>query len=194
MSKKRALPFIDGTSGDVEGLHFFPCLICGELWHYCLVTPDQMGKISDSNTLGLCDSSAKRIYIHDASITHPIIIHELMHAFKSEKLSHSADLSGDQMEEMMCDIVGYQWFKVLLLAHLIYSNLSEYKVIRGDLKKASKVQWAKQALPGEEFIDTMFELFTTYAGEGSANPLFEELPASLVPKTMAAKKKTRRPS
>lgn len=161
------------TAGHVD---YFPCYLAGEPWRYALVDEAQMKILAEEVTAetppGLMSSGASAIYFLKGSVTHTTAIHELMHAYFAQTLTHSASLTADQVEEIMCDIAAFNWFRVVLLARVMVHNMLCYE----DYLKGNKVQdW--EDCPADvidgKVPEHIIDLMATYIHSCGLNPLLK---------------------
>ena len=54
----------------------------------------------------------KQIFINKNCLTPGTLRHELLHALVSESHVESAELSADQLEEICCTLVDFQWYNI----------------------------------------------------------------------------------
>lgn len=71
--------------------------------------------------------STHEIYFNEEELDRETVIHELTHAFYAELCTSSASLTGDQVEEVMCDLVGKHGDKILRLGRKLFKELKTYE-------------------------------------------------------------------
>lgn len=185
--RKNELPFERGPVEETGEADFFSCYVMGEPWRYALVTQEQMKALAEDvaeDPSGLCVSETSTIYFLKGHVSHTIAIHELMHVYFAETLTHSAKLTADQTEEVMCDIAAFNWCRIILLAHLMVHNLMCYeRWVAGEKEQDWKPAPADviDGRVGENICD----MIATYVSSCGSNPLL---------KAARAKKKRPRPS
>lgn len=199
-SKKKSLPFTREVLGGPAPVYLFKCSIAGELWRYALVTTDQMTAITnDKECAGYCSIDSRHIYICDDSLNHEVIIHELGHAFFDQTSTLAADLTADQVEEVMCEIIARHWMKIVLLARVIYENLSRFATLdKNNLNSALTETWAEHppSTSDKRVPENLLTLIAEYDSGDGNNPFIEDEPLviSTEPKRrrIAKKRKPRR--
>lgn len=182
-------PFSRDSAGQAGEVAYFHCYIAGEPWRYAMVTLDQMQKLADDmpnqEPVALCVSDTSSIFFLKGRVTHTTAIHEIVHAYFAETLTHSADLTADQTEEILCDIMAFNWCRIVLLARVMVHNMLCYELwLNGDKDQ----DWI---LPTADMIDgrvaeNLCELVATYITSCGYNALLK----AATPK----KRKRRKPS
>jgi hypothetical protein len=173
--RKIQLPFERDKAETAGEVDFFYCYVSGEPWRYARVTKEQMRILSDGVSMdaeGLCDGRLNTIYITEGSVDHPTVLHELMHAHFNQAQVHSAHLTDEQVEEVMCDIFAYNWCRMLLLARLIVHNLLCYEDYLAGNKEQEWIECPADVINGH-VAEHLNDLVATYTVSGGANPLLK---------------------
>jgi len=105
--------------------------ICGEAWVYNLMTEEKfLIKHRDvegiENKPAITDPDKKTMDFKEVCIG--IVRHEVRHAYTAEKGLDAADLSGDQMEEIQCQLDEEKYDKMKRTVEIMFKNLSRIPV------------------------------------------------------------------
>lgn len=172
--RKIKVPFERGPADKAGEVDYFPCHISGEPWRYAMVTSEQMKILSEDSTSepadGLCSAADSTIYYRKGMISHTVAIHELAHAHFAETLTHSATLTADQVEEVMCDIMAFNWCRNILLARVMVHNMLCYEEYLKGNKKQDWEECPADVLNGP-VADHLLDLVATYITSSGLNPL-----------------------
>lgn len=185
--QKTKLPFTREKVGEAGHVDLFPCYIMGEPWRYGLITAEQMKILGEDicdDPAGLCTPGDATIYFLKGSVSHTIAIHELMHAYLAETLTHSAKLTTDQTEEVMCDIAAFNWCRIVLLARIMVHNLSCYERHTSGERRQDWEDCPLDVIT-DRLPEHLLDLVATYSASCGLNPLL---------KAAKAKKKRQRRS
>ena len=97
--------------------------ILGHPWTVRVLTKAVFERRFNKSTLAICIGYKKTIYLCSTEISFETVCHELTHAFFSEMGTNSASLSGEQLEEVACDLVSKYGGRILELAgRVMYSK------------------------------------------------------------------------
>ena len=118
----------------------FSININGDLWTYSTLTTEEFKVINEGvDVEGLTQLNKRRIYIHADNLKQNVIIHELIHVYKSYLCLDSTDLTADQLEEIYCEFFSRNWHKIIITGAKIFKNLKDYsdsiKQINADAEK-----------------------------------------------------------
>ena len=91
----------------------------GTEWTVRLLPSKAYAKENGDDSSGMTHPFKKVIDFHHKHYDITTIIHELVHAYVAECNTESASLSTDQMEELICSIMGECVFDLLATAHKI---------------------------------------------------------------------------
>lgn len=185
--RKTKLPFTREKVETAGYVDLFPCYVMGEPWRYGLVTSEQMKILGEDvcdDPAGLCTPANSTVYFLKGSVSHTIAIHELMHAYFAETLTHSAKLTTDQTEEVMCDIAAFNWCRIALLSRIMVHNMLCYeRYLLGEEEQ----DWedCPTDVITNRLPEHLLDLVATYATSSGLNPLLKA--------SKAKKKRQRRP-
>jgi hypothetical protein len=96
--------------------------VLGKGWRLQVITPQQYEARFDKQSVGITLSTKKEIYLPADHVTLEVILHEIAHAFFDEVCAHAADLEGEQMEEIACDLIAKHATEMLKIASRIYKR------------------------------------------------------------------------
>lgn len=80
--------------------------IRGQDWTVKLLPIDSFYRIYDEGIAALTNVETKEIIFNPEDLSLSTVIHELTHAYFSASHVISANLNPDQVEEVMCDVIG----------------------------------------------------------------------------------------
>ena len=169
------LPFSQAQAESTGPVDLFSCYVMGEVWRYGTITEEQMRVIAEGvneDAAALTSTDTNTIYFTRGSVTHTIAIHELMHVYFAETLTHSAKLTADQVEEVMCDVAAYNWFRIVLLARIMVHNLMCYeRYVAGE--KDQDWEAAPVDVIDGHVAEDICDLIATYISSCGTNPLLK---------------------
>lgn len=103
---------------------YFKIQIMGDDWSVYLIS-DNDNHLLDIDEYGSTSFENKEIYIRKATLQ--IITHELIHAFVYYSFTETCELTALQNEELMSEIISWNWDKLAKLRIEIYNKLMELK-------------------------------------------------------------------
>lgn len=102
----------------------FKVNIYGDTWNVYLVTEDDH-QILDEGDYAEADFEKKELYFRKTTLQ--IVRHELIHAFTYYTFTDTADLSALQNEELMAELISWNWDKIADLSLNVYKGLETLK-------------------------------------------------------------------
>jgi hypothetical protein len=136
--------------------------IHGDTWTYSEVTPQEMVGICGEEVEGLTNLDEHHIYINADYLNQDVVIHELVHAYKSYLCLETTNLTGEQLEEIYCEFFSKNWHKIITKSAQILLDLR-------DITESS-----------DEFLNLVesFILLKAYEGKGKKTFTQEDLQAA----------------
>ncbi len=98
--------------------------ILGSPWEYATVDPDDFARVNGSEVPAVCESSPPRLLFARGQVTKAIIRHELLHAYLFTLPLRSVELSTDQLEEIIADVLADHWDSIGRQTREIFKKLS----------------------------------------------------------------------
>jgi hypothetical protein len=83
--------------------------ILGSPWEYTTVDPDTFARDHGKDVPAVCLSTPPRLLFAHGQVTKGTIRHELLHAYLFTLPLRSVELSPDQLEEIVADILADHW-------------------------------------------------------------------------------------
>lgn len=102
----------------------FKVTIQGDVWNVYLISEDDIGILEDGD-YAETDFGKKELYFR--TTTMQIVRHELVHVFVYYTYTDTADLTALQSEELMCEVISWNWDKVSELSAIIFDGLKRLK-------------------------------------------------------------------
>jgi hypothetical protein len=97
--------------------------ILGTRWKYAMLSQDAFARAHGVDTRGICLSQPRQMLFPEGGVTLGNVRHELLHAYLFSLPTASADLSLDQFEEVVADLLGDHWETMDRQARQIHSKL-----------------------------------------------------------------------
>jgi hypothetical protein len=97
--------------------------VSGHVWEFFSLTKSTYQKKFGRASAGIADGDARTVHFSADQLTIRLIIHELIHVLVFESNTASSNLSAEQMEEAICDIVANNFSQLLNWAMIIYDKL-----------------------------------------------------------------------
>jgi hypothetical protein len=99
--------------------------ILGQKWRAYIEDDDtysrRWGESDGAHTI----PADKEMYFNEAELSRVVVTHELVHAYYSETCVSSANLTVDQIEEVMAEMFGVHGNKLLTLSRKLYKELRD---------------------------------------------------------------------
>lgn len=114
--------------------------ILGETWKYSFLSLELYNKLHPDNpeSAALTLSDSREMHFCLSDFTDSTARHEMLHAYYNELPVMSANLELDQLEEIMCDIVGRYGPKLIRQANTICKNYLKAKREFNELLREAK--------------------------------------------------------
>ena len=84
----------------------FTAFIKGSLWTIASLPTSEYHKKHADDSEGICIRSERLIEIDEENFSLATVLHEITHGFTTECFGHMLDLTGEQTEELVAEIVG----------------------------------------------------------------------------------------
>lgn len=104
---------------------YFKVTIHGDNWNVYLVGENDHHILEDGDSAET-DFEKKELYFRETSMQ--IVLHELIHCFVFYTFTNTCDLSALQNEELLAEVISWNWDKINVLASEVYNGLNELKV------------------------------------------------------------------
>lgn len=98
--------------------------ILGSPWEYASYDPAAFARAHGKEVPALVESSPPRILFAHGTVTKGIIRHELLHAYLFTLPIRSVDLSPDQLEELIADLLADHWDTIGRQTREMFKKLS----------------------------------------------------------------------
>jgi hypothetical protein len=98
----------------------------GRKWAFSLAIDSSYKRKWGSDSCAITIFEDHEVYFRKSEFTPNTVRHEVFHVYVYESLTNSADLSGDQMEELCAEIMGEHGVEICSLSDIIY-----HKLLRG---------------------------------------------------------------
>lgn len=103
---------------------YFKVTVQGENWNVYLVTEDDH-HILDDGDYAETDFEKKELYFRVTTMQ--IVLHEVIHVHVYYTYTNTANLTALQNEELMCELVSWNWDKIATTAAEVYNGLKQLK-------------------------------------------------------------------
>jgi hypothetical protein len=97
--------------------------ILGKQWNIYVLKQAVYNEHIGEDSVGITVSTDKSIFFCDNFLTLELVVHELMHAFIDELCIHASQLSGDQFEEIACELMAKHGKSVLDTSERVYKRM-----------------------------------------------------------------------
>lgn len=94
----------------------FKFTILGKKWILKALDKKAYKKKNGKDSVGMTYIHKRKIYVRPGSQLRETLVHELVHAYLAELCVYSADITGDALEEVFCDLLAKFGKEILELA------------------------------------------------------------------------------
>lgn len=115
------------TTNEATMLNKIDIKIMGDIWTVTLYSPEAYKRKHSDDSAGLTIAKLRKIELDSSELDLELVIHELVHAYKSYQYVDSAELKDDQLEEVYADLFAHHGEQIISDAKKLLKHLRKYK-------------------------------------------------------------------